>query len=103
MKMERERFVEIFNRYNLTDVLDELFEKKDSYLIETANFIIHYNTTWEEAALISQDFDNDPKIINWYKLYHVGRALNLYGFENEEQVDEFLCKLREDIKEMYMI
>lgn len=51
-----------------------------------------------EVSIIYKEMDSEPKIINWYKLTHVGRCLNLWGFKNVEELENILDDLDDDLK-----
>lgn len=93
LEMERDDFVKLM--YEKVD-MDKLYDKFDSYLSQTMNFVFLRNE--DDVSIIDKALDREPKIINWFKLTHVGRCLNLWGFESIEELGYVLEDLNEDLK-----
>lgn len=92
MKITRERFCELFS--------DELAEKLEDYIYDNAylcstdSFIINYDTDFEQLYLINKD---TLQIVSWYKLTHIGRALELVNIKTEEDLKEFITLLGKEL------
>lgn len=93
LKMEREDFVKLM--YERVD-METLFDVFSNSLSQTEDFVFIENDG--EVSIIYKDMDSEPKIINWYKLTHVGRCLNLWGFKNVEELENILDDLNDDLK-----
>lgn len=94
LEMEREDFVKLM--YEMVD-MDKLFDIFDVYLTQTTDFVFLRNE--DDISIIFKQLDGEPKIINWYKLTHIGRYLNLWGFENVNELKEILDLLNINLKE----
>lgn len=94
LEMEREDFVKLM--YEMVD-MDKLFDIFDGYLTQTTDFVFLRNE--DDVSIIYKELDSEPKIINWYKLTHVGRCLNLWGFKSVDDLRGTLNTLNEDLKE----
>ena len=93
LKMEREDFVKLmYERVNM----ETLFDVFSNSLSQTEDFVFVENSG--DVSIIYKDMDSEPKIINWYKLTHVGRCLNLWGFKNVEELENILDDLNDDLK-----
>ena len=93
LKMEREDFVKLM--YERVD-METLFDVFSNSLSQTEDFVFIENDG--EVSIIYKDMDSEPKIINWYKLTHVGRCLILCGFKNFEELENILDDLNDDLK-----
>lgn len=94
LEMECDDFVKLM--YERVD-MDKLFDIFDGYLSQTTDFVFLRNE--DEVSIIFKQLDGEPKIINLYKLTHVGRYLNLWGFENVNELKEILDLLNINLKE----
>lgn len=95
LKMERDDFVKLM--YERVD-METLFDVFSNSLSQTMDFVFIENDG--EVSIIYKDMDSEPKIINWYKLTHVGRCLNLWGFRDINELKEILNLLNENLKEV---
>lgn len=95
LKMERDDFVKLM--YERVD-METLFDVFSNSLSQTMDFVFIENDG--EVSIIYKDMDSEPKIINWYKLTHVGRCLNLWGFRDINELKEILDLLNENLKEV---
>lgn len=93
LEMEREDFVKLI--YERVD-METLFDVFSNSLSQTEDFVFIENDG--EVSIIYKEMDSEPKIINWYKLTHVGRCLNLWGFKNVEKLENILDDLNDDLK-----
>lgn len=96
MCMNRQGFCELIERLDMGELILDAFDEG----VQTEEFaLIRYE---EDVSIIRKSsLDDVPQVINWYKYTHIGRALNLYGFEDEAEVEEFLKELKEELlKEM---
>lgn len=93
LEMEREDFVKLI--YERVD-METLFDVFSSSLSQTEDFV--FVEDGGEVSIIYKEMDSEPKIINWYKLTHVGRCLNLWGFKNVEKLENILDDLNDDLK-----
>lgn len=93
LEMEREDFVKLM--YERVD-METLFDVFSNSLSQTEDFVFVENDG--DISIIYKDMDSEPKIINWYKLTHVGRCLNLWGFKNVEELENILDDLDDDLK-----
>ena len=92
--LEREQFCTLIEQYNLVGLL---MDKLDIELSRTENFLFFADEN-EDVSIISRNLDEQPKIINWYKKAHIGRCLNLWGFESEAELESFLATLKDDLE-----
>lgn len=95
LEMEREDFVKLM--YERVD-METLFDIFSNSLSQTEDFV--FVEDGGEVSIIYKDMDSEPKIINWYKLTHVGRCLNLWGFRDINELKEILDLLNENLKEV---
>lgn len=95
LEMEREDFVKLM--YERVD-METLFDVFSNSLSQTEDFVFVEDSG--EVSIIYKDMDSEPKIINWYKLTHVGRCLNLWGFRDINELKEILDLLNENLKEV---
>lgn len=95
LKMERDDFVKLM--YERVD-METLFDVFSNSLSQTMDFVFIENDG--EVSIIYKVMDSEPKIINWYKLTHVGRCLNLWGFRDINELKEILDLLNENLKEV---
>lgn len=93
LEMERDDFVKLM--YERVD-METLFDVFSNSLSQTEDFVFVENGG--EVSIIYKEMDSEPKIINWYKLTHVGRCLNLWGFKNVEELENILDDLNDDLK-----
>lgn len=93
LEMEREDFVKLM--YERVD-METLFDVFSNSLSQTEDFV--FVEEGGEVSIIYKEMDSEPKIINWYKLTHVGRCLNLWGFKNVEKLENILDDLNDDLK-----
>lgn len=93
LEMEREDFVKLM--YERVD-METLFDVFSNSLSQTEDFV--FVEDGGEVSIIYKEMDSEPKIINWYKLTHVGRCLNLWGFKNVEELENILDDLNDDLK-----
>lgn len=93
LEMEREDFVKLM--YERVD-METLFDVFSNSLSQTEDFVFVEGSG--EVSIIYKEMDSEPKIINWYKLTHVGRCLNLWGFKNVEELENILDDLNDDLK-----
>jgi hypothetical protein len=93
LEMEREDFVKLM--YERVD-METLFDVFSNSLSQTEDFVFVEDDG--EVSIIYKEMDSEPKIINWYKLTHVGRCLNLWGFKNVEELENILDDLNDDLK-----
>lgn len=95
LKMERDDFVKLM--YDRVD-METLFDVFSNSLSQTEDFVFVENDG--DISIIYKEMDSEPKIINWYKLTHVGRCLNLWGFRDINELKEILDLLNENLKEV---
>lgn len=95
LEMEREDFVKLM--YERVD-METLFDVFSNSLSQTEDFVFIENDG--EVSIIYKEMDSEPKIINWYKLTHAGRCLNLWGFRDINELKEILDLLNENLKEV---
>lgn len=95
LEMKREDFVKLM--YEKVD-MNKLYDMFDSCLFQTMDFVFVENNG--DISIIYKELDSEPKIINWYKLTHVGRCLNLWGFRDINELKEILDLLNENLKEV---
>lgn len=95
LEMEREDFVKLM--YERVD-METLFDVFSNSLSQTEDFV--FVEDGGEVSIIYKEMDSEPKIINWYKLTHVGRCLNLWGFRDINELKEILDLLNENLKEV---
>lgn len=93
LEMERDDFVKLM--YERVD-METLFDVFSSSLSQTMDFVLVEDGG--EVSIIYKEMDSEPKIINWYKLTHVGRCLNLWGFKNVEELENILDDLNDDLE-----
>lgn len=93
LEMGREDFVKLM--YERVD-METLFDVFSNSLSQTENFV--FVEDGGEVSIIYKEMDSEPKIINWYKLTHVGRCLNLWGFKNVEKLENILDDLNDDLE-----
>lgn len=91
--MERDDFVKLM--YERVD-METLFDVFSNSLSQTEDFV--FVEDGGEVSIIYKEMDSEPKIINWYKLAHVGRCLNLWGFKNVEKLENILDDLNDDLE-----
>ena len=96
IKIERYEFVGLLENKDLVEPILNAFDEHGA-LFQTENFIF-YNDVDGDVSIIFKELDITPKVINWYKLTHIGRSLNLNGFNNFEDLEYFLEILKEDLK-----
>lgn len=95
LEMGRDNFVKLM--YERVD-METLFDVFSNSLSQTEDFVFVENEG--EVSIIYKELDSEPKIINWYKLTHVGRCLNLWGFRDINELKEILDLLNENLKEV---
>lgn len=95
LKMERDDFVKLM--YERVD-METLFDVFSNSLSQTEDFVFVENDG--DTSIIYKEMDSGPKIINWYKLTHVGRCLNLWGFRDINELKEILDLLNKNLKEV---
>ena len=93
LEMERDDFVKLM--YERVD-METLFDVFINSLSQTEDFV--FVEDGGEVSIIYKEMDSEPKIINWYKLTHVGRCLNLWGFKNVEKLENILDDLNDDLE-----
>lgn len=93
LEMERDDFVKLM--YERVD-METLFDVFSNLLSQTEDFV--FVEDGGEVSIIYKEMDSEPKIINWYKLTHVGRCLNLWGFKNVEKLENILDDLNDDLE-----
>lgn len=93
LEMGREDFVKLM--YERVD-METLFDVFSNSLSQTEDFV--FVEDGGEVSIIYKEMDSGPKIINWYKLTHVGRCLNLWGFKNVEKLENILDDLNDDLE-----
>lgn len=93
LEMERDDFVKLM--YERVD-METLFDVFSNSLSQTEDFVFVEDGV--EVSIIYKEMDSEPKIINWYKLTHVGRCLNLWGFKNVEKLENILDDLNDDLE-----
>jgi len=93
LEMGREDFVKLM--YERVD-METLFDVFSNSLSQTEDFV--FVEDGGEVSIIYKEMDSEPKIINWYKLTHVGRCLNLWGFKNVEKLENILDDLNDDLE-----
>lgn len=93
LEMERDDFVKLM--YERVD-METLFDVFSNSLSQTMDFV--FVEDGGEVSIIYKEMDSEPKIINWYKLTHVGRCLNLWGFKNVEELENILDDLNDDLE-----
>jgi hypothetical protein len=93
LEMERDDFVKLM--YERVD-METLFDVFSNSLSQTEDFV--FVEDGGEVSIIYKEMDSEPKIINWYKLTHVGRCLNLWGFKNVEKLENILDDLNDDLE-----
>lgn len=80
--LTREEFVSFMKKDGLIDMVFLAFEEVSS-LFETETYIFHNNYNGDVSIIDKYSLDKRfPRVINWYKLYHVGRALSITGFDD---------------------
>lgn len=95
LEMEREDFVKLM--YERVD-METLFDVFSNSLSQTEDFVFVEDSG--DISIIYKELDSEPKIVNWYKLTHVGRCLNLWGFRDINELKEILDLLNENLKEV---
>ena len=95
LEMERDDFVKLM--YERVD-METLFDVFSNSLSQTEDFVFVENDG--DISIIYKEMDSGPKIINWYKLTHVGRCLNLWGFRDINELKEILDLLNKNLKEV---
>ena len=95
LEMEREDFVKLM--YERVD-METLFDVFSNSLSQTEDFV--FVEDGGDISIIYKEMDSGSKIINWYKLTHVGRCLNLWGFRDINELKEILDLLNENLKEV---
>lgn len=93
LEMGCEDFVKLM--YERVD-METLFDVFSNSLSQTEDFV--FVEDGGEVSIIYKEMDSEPKIINWYKLTHVGRCLNLWGFKNVEKLENILDDLNDDLE-----
>lgn len=93
LEMERDDFVKLM--YERVD-METLFDVFSNSLSQTEDFV--FVEDGGEVSIIYKEMDSEPKIINWHKLTHVGRCLNLWGFKNVEKLENILDDLNDDLE-----
>lgn len=93
LEMERDDFVKLM--YERVD-METLFDVFSNSLSQTEDFV--FVEDGGEVSIIYKEMDSESKIINWYKLTHVGRCLNLWGFKNVEKLENILDDLNDDLE-----
>lgn len=93
LEMGREDFVKLM--YERVD-METLFDVFSNSLSQTEDFV--FVEDGGEVSIIYKEMDSEPKIINWYKITHVGRCLNLWGFKNVEKLENILDDLNDDLE-----
>lgn len=85
-EIERDEFREVFDPKFVEFFIDKLFD--EHFFINTENFICFYDDYFDEVYIIHKDSLYSDKLIaiNWYKPWHVGRALQLAGIGNKEEL-----------------
>ena len=95
-EVNRSRFVELMNRH--PDMLELVFDQfEDGSLSQVESFVF---IRWEDDVTIldASTLDSTPRYVNWYKLYHVGRCVNIMGFAEEDSLIKFLDLLYDTLK-----
>lgn len=95
LEMERDDFVKLM--YERVD-METLFDVFSNSLSQTEDFV--FVEEGGEVSIIYKEMDSESKIINWYKLTHVGRCLNLWGFRDINELKEILDLLNKNLKEV---
>jgi hypothetical protein len=95
--MERDKFRRIFAAFDPDDMILDLFD--NGSLFETESYILHNEQNGDVSIIDKLSLDGTPRVINWYKLTHIGRALNLYGFKNEMEVRVMIISVVRELKE----
>lgn len=87
--ISREEFAEIYQKYDKDcNVIEYAIEHGT---VETDYFLFYYNFDYMELTIFATDrLDDKVQLVNWYKPYHLGRALNTVGLDDYEQVDKFM-------------
>lgn len=98
VKIDRERFCEIMKRFDKDKCIITAFEN-NGCLFKSDNYIFINEWNGDVSIIDQYTLDNTPKLINWYKLYHLGRCLNVYGFNSELDICRFIFKVIKELKE----
>lgn len=95
--LNRDEFVKVLKEYGVTDLILDVFDY--GLLHQTETFIFHNDPYGDVSIIDKTTLDSKPRVINWYKLTHIGRALNIYGFNSWEEFIDTLHEIREELKE----
>ena len=98
LEMERDDFCRMFNEMDPEGLIADSFEDCGP-LFETESYLFHNNPCGDVSIIDKYSLDKVPRVINWYKLYHVGRCLNLHGFLRGEDVREMIGEIVEELRE----
>ena len=99
MKIERDEFVKFMKHENTIELLFMGFEYLGD-LFQTESFIFYNDCGGDVSIIDKYTLDREkPRIVNWYKLYHVGRCLNITGFEDMEDLEAWRSELNEELKD----
>ena len=94
--LNRDEFVKVLKEYGCTDLILDVFDYGS--LHETETFIFHNEPSGDVSIIDKTTLDSKPRVINWYKLTHIGRALNIYGFNSWEEFVDTLHNIRDELK-----
>lgn len=92
--ISRDKFVQILKEI-FSDKLEDFLELfQEGKIITTDNFNLYRNE--EEIYIVSTKY---LYIINWYKLYHIGRCLSFSYNISEVELKELLTSLKRELIE----
>ena len=92
-KIDRDQFIEIFDK--IFPCQSKQFDLLENSMFEPFNgelFYIFYVD--EEITILNK---KTYQVLNWYKFYHIGRALQSSGLETKQDFENFLTDLRTDL------
>lgn len=91
-KIEREEFASLVSE-EMMDKLDDKLTDND-YTFQTESFIVHYDKDFEQLYILNRF---GLQVVSWYKLTHVGRALETANFDNKEELVAFMKLLEKEL------
>ena len=99
--ISREDFVKLVSADGLIDRILDSVDYSGGFL-QTETFIIHNEPGGDISIIDKYSLDRTPKVINWYKYTHVGRALNVYGFKDVEELKTALVLLNVELEDWWV-
>lgn len=101
-QIERDDFCKLMKECDPQDKILEVFENWT--ICQTDTYLFIHNE--EDVSIIDKDSldKKHPRIINWYKLYHYGRCLNIPHLESiknyELRIEEVRWMLNHIVEEI---